>query len=182
MHEVKLGKLIDETGQRDAIHVAIAPVVANESLEPGQHVGLNEEGKATNKTENPIGIVDPFLKERVPKGFRFYLCLYPNTVTSLRHHWSHYAFKEDSATANLDDLAKSELWLRMYAEKVNRYDKPDAAFVRLIEGLTTGEMYFKGSDLHGRYDIPDEDGLRFHAERYLNKEINFELFTFSCSC
>lgn len=36
----RLGMLLDETAQRDAIHVAIAPVVAAHTLRPGEYVGL----------------------------------------------------------------------------------------------------------------------------------------------
>ena len=39
--DVKLGSLIDGPAQRDAIHIAVAPVVAGEPLLPGQHGGLD---------------------------------------------------------------------------------------------------------------------------------------------
>jgi hypothetical protein len=87
-----LGSLIDGDARRDAVHVAIAPVVAAETLSPGQHVGLTGDGRAGTSAA-PIGIVDPFLTEDVREGQRFWLCLYPNTVTSLRHVWTHPAFK-----------------------------------------------------------------------------------------
>ena len=95
-----IGKLVtDANAGRDAIHVAIAPCVAAEDLEPGQHVGLvdGESDVVGTQTARLVGIVDPFLTETVRKGQRFYLCLYPNTVTSLRHHWAHPAFDEDEA-------------------------------------------------------------------------------------
>jgi hypothetical protein len=95
-----IGRLVtDPKAGRDAIHVAIAPCVAAEDLEPGQHVGLvgGEPDLAGSHASRLVGIVDPFLTETVRKGQRFYLCLYPNTVTTLRHHWSHPAFDEDEA-------------------------------------------------------------------------------------
>jgi hypothetical protein len=64
----------------------------------------------------------------------------------------------------------------------NCYDAPEKAFNDLIAGLRSGELYFHGSDLHGRYDLENESELRMHAERYLGIEIDFEQFTFSCSC
>ncbi len=36
--------------------------------------------------------IDPYLEESVKPGEWCYLFLYPNTVTSLRHEWTHPAF------------------------------------------------------------------------------------------
>ncbi len=40
MKDIKLGNLALEGAQRDAIHIAIAPVTSDEYLHPGQHVDL----------------------------------------------------------------------------------------------------------------------------------------------
>jgi hypothetical protein len=88
-----LGHLADNTARRDAVHVAVAPVVAGEELSPGERVALGKYGEAYGPTSKPIGIVDPFLTENVQRGQRFWLFLLPNTVTSLRHVWTHPAFK-----------------------------------------------------------------------------------------
>ncbi len=89
----KIGKLIDGHAYRDAIHVAIAPVEAAERLSPGDHVALDDSGNAVWTVERGVGIVDPFLLGDVREGERFYVFLYPGTVTSIRHSWSHPAFK-----------------------------------------------------------------------------------------
>lgn len=90
----EVGKLITGQAFRDAIHVAIAPVVAGEQLAPGTRVvlvnGVARDG-AWIKTPS-IGIVDPFLERPVYVGEKFYIFLFPNTVTSLRHAWTHPAF------------------------------------------------------------------------------------------
>lgn len=85
-----LGGTPDETARRDAVHVAVAPVIAGEDLPPGSRVNLLD-GKAYEST-SPIGIVDPFQRECVRKGERFWLLLFPGTITGLRHQWSHSAF------------------------------------------------------------------------------------------
>src|SRR5262249_51543452 len=86
-----LGAAPDEDARRDAVHIAVAPVVAAAQLLPGQHVGLLGDGRA-DANDQPIGIVDPFLAEAVLPGQRFWLFLYPGTITSLRHVWTHPAF------------------------------------------------------------------------------------------
>jgi hypothetical protein len=88
----RVGQLIAGEARRDAIHVAVAPVVAAHTLRPGDHVGLRPDGRAA-EASNPIGIVDPFLRAPVAEGQRFWLFLYPNTITSLRHVWTHPAFR-----------------------------------------------------------------------------------------
>lgn len=89
-----LGTIVDDTQKRDAIHIAVLPIVATERLHAGQHVGLVDGGASTKSTKH-VGIVDPFLSVPVQPGQRFWLLLYPRMVTSLRHVWSHPAFTDD---------------------------------------------------------------------------------------
>ena len=94
MNAPEVGKLIETAdARRDAIHVAVAPVEAAEDLEPGGHVILRV-GKAVRAEDgaDAIGIVDPFLTAPVRAGQRFWLFLLPNSITSLRHVWTHPAF------------------------------------------------------------------------------------------
>lgn len=89
--ELHVGQIITGLGQkRDAIHIALTPAVCRQKiLRPGQHVGKN------GTEERPhVGIVDPYLRAPVLEGQEFWLFLYPNTVTSLRHEWTHTAFEE----------------------------------------------------------------------------------------
>lgn len=179
-----LGKLIEAGQQRDAIHIAVAPVIAEHVLAPGVHVGFAVEGNTELVgcgAKVKLGVVDPFLKEVVLKGQRFWMFLYPQTITSLRHDWTHPAFSAP-AESNRFSRLESEAWLRNYAIKQNCYDDPGEAFRRLIDGLETGELHFRGSDLHGLYELEDADELKYHAEKYLGIKINWPEFTFSCSC
>jgi len=102
-YEPILGRVIqpDDNARRDAIHVAVAPAVAAEDLRAGTRVALDEDGQAynpLNRHELVVGVVDPFLpRYGVRKGERFWLCLLPRTVTSLRHVWTHPAFDRTAA-------------------------------------------------------------------------------------
>jgi hypothetical protein len=89
-----IGRLVAGDEGRDAVHVAIAPTTAPCELRPGQHV--DQHGNPEGPGVVPVGIVDPFLREPVRSGQRFWLFLYPNTVTSLRHEWTHPAFPTTS--------------------------------------------------------------------------------------
>lgn len=94
----KVGKILNGTEGRDAIHFALAPVIAGEDLLRGEKVCV-ESGLAIARNCGSIGIVDPFLEEpQVPKGSRFWLFLYPGTITNLRHVWSHPAFPPKGAS------------------------------------------------------------------------------------
>ena len=96
MNAPNLGNLItDGERRRDAVHIAVAPVTAAGTLALGQHVGFVAEGdiETVGISKSPVGIVDPFLREPVREGERFWLFLYPNTITGLRHVWTHPAFQ-----------------------------------------------------------------------------------------
>ena len=125
----KLGKVIEGDAFRDAVHIAVAPVVAAEKLWPGQQIGMTAVTIADGTTSTaatsaqPIGIVDPFLPHPVDVGTRFWMWLTPGTITSLRHEWEHPAFSANSPS--LSDTEKSTevalAWMHKFAEKHEYY-------------------------------------------------------------
>lgn len=147
-NELGLGDVVPEEGQhRDAIHVAVIPVIAEEELRPGQHVGVRD-GKANHFLPH-VGVIDPFLgmggvtQHRVLPGQRVWLLLNPGTITSLRHEWLHPSFPLDGVL--LREREESELWLRKLAGE-NGID-----YTTLVEGAASG----RGAVFYGQ-EAPSE--------------------------
>lgn len=174
-HDVKLGQLIDEHQQRDAIHIAIAPVVAAEKLYPGQDVGfVGNDTTRIGLAKTPIGIVDPFLKQPVQPEQRCWLCLYPQTITSLRHDWTHPAFTPVESNMEL-----SKAWLQDFADSLN------LDYMELIEGtkryLSTGEYIHGGGNLEG-VDLPECYWDHFTTVTGIVVKSENRGYFFSCAC
>ncbi|AND74958.1 hypothetical protein pf16_35 [Pseudomonas phage pf16] len=94
-----LGMIHFKEEARDAIHLAVEPVVAGCALEVGQRIGIID-GKAWPAGSNissdvrvPYhGIVDPFLPRGPYGGESFWFVMAPRMVQSLRHVWEHPDF------------------------------------------------------------------------------------------
>lgn len=60
MSEIKVGELITDNQSRDAIHCAVAPVIAVHAMVPGQHIGFenpNNTERVSLLADKKIGIV-----------------------------------------------------------------------------------------------------------------------------
>jgi hypothetical protein len=142
MIQTEIGKMLEGPQERDAIHVAVACVRSDEELEPGQHVGIVEDGMVSSTAAPPQGIIDPFLLYPVPPGKHCWLFLYPNTITSLKHNWTHPAFpaaESPSALLEKFDAAKSKRWLRRFAEQCG--EDYDLVVNSAKEFLEHGQVY-----------------------------------------
>ena len=100
-----LGMVHFKQEKRDAIHLAVDPVVAGMSLRPGERIGIlngvaypaGTKTLSTSDKEITVpaqGIVDPFLPRDVQRGESFWFIMNPRMVTSLRHVWTHPDFPE----------------------------------------------------------------------------------------
>lgn len=166
---------------RDAIHVAIAPVIAKETLSPGDHVGVING--IASKASSHIGIVNPFLKGSLRSGDHFYVCLYPDTVTGMTHHWEHPSFQEvvpslETQAAPEKDKALAEAWLKKFSQRVG------VDFHDLICGLrerssirvdedSTDEYYNCKGELWRNYEV-------FSGEK--TTEDDHDNVYFRCAC
>lgn len=180
MDKLKIGSLITEPQVRDAIHVAIAPVVAGTMLHPGQRVGLVAD-RAQPTAANIIGIVDPFLTHAVPSGATFWLFLFPGSITSLAHHWTHPAFEAQEAAADpstVHEKTASMEWIRKFAEG------NDLTFNKLMQGarsyLRDGD-YICEPQLEGE-GVPDEFWKHFEIIEGVSVPEYERGSFFTCSC
>lgn len=149
-----VGKILEGIHYRDAIHVAIAPVVAGVTLHPGQHVGMKFDVAVPAAPGKELGIVDPYLRDAVRPGEQFWLFLYPNTIQSLRHHWEHPAFRAAEVAKLRDEikLMAAQDWMEDLAREVRM--APDELMDQLREVVqNTGHDY-----IHLGFDTPDMAG------------------------
>ena len=174
MSDIGIGRLIKEPQARDAIHVAVAPVTATERLAPGQPVSFAGDGHTSVCAASgaSVGIVDPFLTAPVFAGERFWLFLWPGSITSLRHDWTHPAFEPKPRDA-------SEQWIRDFATGVGL--KYEVVMEGAREYLRTGEYLCFGGLLEGEY-VPDD--FWPHYEQVTNTTVpkNERGSFFTCSC
>jgi hypothetical protein len=191
-----LGTIIDDKQKRDAIHLAVEPVIAGTTLRPGQRVKVVNGVAWPEELEGDLGIVDPFIEGFVGSGQRFWFIMYPRMVHSLRHVWTHPAFPDEIGTpapAPEPSKAVSEAWLRDYADRVNPYlaiggysnkhDDKDMAYKTLMSDIRRGELTYHGIDMHSQGDLIDADNLQYHASVVLGRQVKWDEFEyFSCTC
>ncbi|MFM0044072.1 hypothetical protein [Paraburkholderia sediminicola] len=180
-----LGTIISENEKRDAIHLAVEPVIAAHLLQPGDDVGLLPDGTASTDGVKLVGIVDPFLKEPVGEGEHFWLVVYPRQITSLRHVWEHPDFPVSIDAAPAPQYSASEQWIRNFADSVSlHYDV-------LMEGAhdwvdsrkrgSWGEYLCFGGLLEGE-SVPDEFWPHYEVVTGQKVGEDHRGSFFTCSC
>lgn len=115
MSAIEVGKPLragDAGSHRDAVHVAVVAVTADYVLRPGERVEFSRpdsvEWVRPADDREAIGVVDPFLRDAVLPGERFFLFLFPNTITGLRHVWQHPAFTAQAVADRMRLARKAE--------------------------------------------------------------------------
>ena len=178
-----LGTIIDASQKRDAIHLAVEPVVAGHALHPGDRITV-KDGVATRAyRETALGIVDPFLEGYVEKGERFWFVMMPRMVHSLRHVWTHPAFPNVDGTADatpaLEGKAAAEAWIKDYADRI------DVGWRDLVEAagywIDCGDYMCRGGILEGVSTSPE---FWDHYETYTGRKVpeGKRGSFFTCSC
>lgn len=92
MSKLSIGQRPDETGVKDAVHVAVISVVAGVDMEPGTRCGVLNG--VANTIHEATGIIDPFVEGMVNMGEIVLFLIDPKRVSGLRHEWSSDDFPE----------------------------------------------------------------------------------------
>lgn len=176
-----VGELLTSDQPRDAIHIAVASVVAATKLDPGQSIGFIDRDNTTEvgpcEHAMSVGIVDPFLTQRVHEGQRFWMFLHPNTITSLRHNWTHPAFGGNHEQEKAKNA--SELWMANFA---NGFGVPMEDMVNAGHNwLSTGSHYCEGGTFEGE-TVPDEYWDHFQIITGKKVPGHDRQSFFTCSC
>lgn len=171
-----LGQKIKGNEGRDAIHLAVIPVQATMQLEPGYDTGV------AGNQQDPIGIVDPFLKTSVFPGEYFWLVLYPRTITSLRHEWTHPAIADRPSSTAADTL-KTQTLSNSKRYIIETARQLGLNYQGLLEAtanwVQSGEYYFSGDN-----EMYLEDEFWDHYEQVTGTKVvshRKESF-FTCAC
>lgn len=184
-HGPHLGELVAFDRPRDAVHIAVIPLVAAEELHPGWMVNVDEAGYAYKVADQyrSIGVVDPFIYGVVEKGQRFWALLRPGSVTGMRHQWTSADFPEMGVPATAEARSASVNWLVSFAgDKVISYEA-------MVEGAISGEGATFGVDCHGTIarEFGEDVAQLFwdHMEVVTGRKFTVSHRTgtpFSCSC
>lgn len=181
--------LPDDVGGRDAVHVAVISAIAGSNLYPGRDIGLLSIHAETGECiasdgdgVDKIGIVDPFLKTSVKPNQRFWLYLYPRTITGLSHHWSHPAFPDAKPRALYAPPAQ-KLASEQYIDNLAR----PFGFTgeRMIEAakewVANQEYWCDGGTFEGSR-VPDEFWTHFERATGTSVDHDKKQSFFTCSC
>lgn len=130
-----LGKSHEKDLGRDAVHVAVISCAMDPKLKRGTHVVIDHGliARRPKVDESPVGIVDPFLTEGY-EGSRVWVYLYPNTITGLKHEWSHPTLDV------LHSQDPSKKWVEGFARDMGQ------SYSRLMKAADT--YFVKGDYTH----------------------------------
>lgn len=168
---LRLGEIITGDQQRDAVHIAVIPIEAGEPLAPGSRVAIGEGGRGYPGMlmgDGAVGVVDPYLRQVVQPGERFWLFLYPGSIRSLRHEWTHPAFP--------GKMSASETWLRDFAKGCG------VPYDGMLKEIEEGGSVWVGND-DSSYTWREE--FLFHAQAVLGEkftEKHRDGIYFHCAC
>lgn len=179
-----LGVLIDESAKRDAVHLAVEPMVAGHLLNKGESIFIKEKFAFKwfpECGEKCVGIVDPFLAHSVQEGERFWLLLQPRTITTLRHVWTHPDFDDVDDSVHLLEPSSGQqasiAWMANLAQEFEISYKELMSYAD--EFLRTGNC----SRIYTEIDQRGDDEFWNHYDTITGKDTREKRDYFLvCSC
>jgi hypothetical protein len=183
-NENPLGKKIIGNAGRDAVHSHILPVEAGENLKRAEWVKVVKGIATKSPSYSADGYIDPNLEYGANKGDRVWVILKPNTVTGMRHAWSHPKFEDEPDGRPEREMPDSEKWMRDFAEEAGL--SYQACLDAAEEWLNYEEYYIQYGTESARYAMSTYGAENFwkHYEEITGKKVpgeKKEAF-FSCSC
>lgn len=162
MNMPSLGKSPSPNEGRDAIHIAVIPQIADRVMYPGEHL--------------VHGIVDPYRTLTVRPGDTYWLLLYPQTITSLRHEWVHPAFPNT-------EPASKETPQKVIQRFAGRCDLSYLEMLEIGRGyLINGDSYYD-NDLNALHSSDDwNEFYNAVAELEGLTPVTDHYPPFSCAC
>lgn len=187
-----LGKIITTPQSRDAIHIAVVPVVAGQVLFAGDKVYLDPYGQAKEASGylDYVGIADPFLDTAcISTGDKFWLYLKPGSITSLKHEWTHPAFPTTSALidtpparGSIPDLVAQKLTFNTHIQELA--DDLALGYDELLDAadryVATGESHYRMGDSED--SLPTSFWPEYEKVRNVVVSANTKNSFFRCSC
>jgi hypothetical protein len=185
-----LGFIISPNEKRDAIHLAVEPVTAGQTLRAGEHVELRDNKAYRKPVGKGVGIVDPFLVQDVEEGEMFWLVIYPRQIRSLRHVWEHPSFPASQDGLVIPEFQPVKPKEESVAKRTARIRIESIAedlgvtYEELMGAARRhelhGDYWVEGGRFEGHY-IKDEFWTHYYAindDREYQEHGNF----LSCSC
>jgi hypothetical protein len=177
----QVGHLVEGNEERDAIHVPVIPVIAGDYLNPGEHVGImgSRRNLTATRSADPVGIIDPFLKQTVNRGQKCWLFVYPGTIVSLRHNWEHPAFEKVDDDPNVQ---ASMRWMEDIADRFQRRE-PDSYewLMEEADKIVSGEedyITFSTDSYRGEFDAEEF----WHHYSVIRGKVATPGNVFTCMC
>lgn len=178
----RIGTILDETAEKDAVHFAVLPVIsADDYLYAGNQIkfvfGSTTHVKSARDGASAQGVVDPFITDSIQKGDRFFMFMNPGSITSLRHEWTHPALDVVPATSEQDTAVE---WMQEFAAS-HSIDYDDL-IMKAHEALHTDGSISFGVDLE--YDMTKDFWRNYSLAtgEKLPTDDKDKLPGFSCAC
>ena len=142
MEQLPMGRPPAPDAARDAVHVAIAPVVAETQMMRAQRIRVDgTHARAVSAAEHANAIVDPWITNDVEAGELVWVLMNPGTITAIRHHWQHPDVRDvpDEARASAIAWLKEEVCdptsrsLQGVLEDAIRHAESDGGFKRYAQ-------------------------------------------------